>query len=82
MPQETRTQRLTRRATGSESTDTVPRPLISLLAHAAQPNDVLPHLHQHALDVTGGHCSLLFQHNPRNGVLQATSGFGLDELRT
>ena len=82
MPQETRTQRLTRRATGSESTDTVPRPLISLLAHAARPNDVLPHLHQHALDVTGGHCSLLFQHNPRNGVLQATSGFGLDELRT
>ena len=81
MPQE-RTQRLTRRATTSDSTDTVPRPLISLLAHAAQPNDVLPHLHQHALDVTGGHCSLLFQHNPRNGVMQATSGFGLDELRT
>ena len=44
--------------------------------------DLLPHLHQHALDVTGGACSLLFEHNPRNGVLQATSGFGLDELRT
>jgi PAS domain S-box-containing protein len=39
-------------------------------------------LHQHALDVTGGTCSLLFQHNPRNGVLQATSAFALDVLRT
>ena len=44
--------------------------------------DLLPHLHQHALDATGGTCSLLFEHNPRNGVLQATSGFGLDVLRT
>jgi hypothetical protein len=41
---------------------------------------LLPHLHQHALDVTGGSCSLLFQQNPRNGALQATSGFGLDAL--
>src|SRR5438093_168725 len=31
---------------------------------------------------TGGFCSLLFQHNPRNGRLQATSGFGLEALRT
>ncbi|MBI3490971.1 MAG: PAS domain-containing protein [Acidobacteria bacterium] len=43
---------------------------------------MLPHLHQHALDMTGGVCSLLFQHNPRNGILQATSGFGLDALKT
>jgi len=42
----------------------------------------LPELHQHALDVTGGSCSLLFQHNPRSGGLQATSGFALDVLRT
>jgi PAS domain S-box-containing protein len=34
------------------------------------------------LDATGGVCSLLFQHNPRNGGLQATSGFGLEALRT
>src|ERR1019366_3298639 len=33
-------------------------------------------------DVTGGSCSLLFQLNPRNGLLQATSGFALDALRT
>jgi PAS domain S-box-containing protein len=56
--------------------------LISLLVHSARANEMLPHLHQHALDVTGGTCSLLFQHNPRNGVLQATSGFGLETLRT
>jgi signal transduction histidine kinase len=59
-----------------------PRPRVSLLAHTRKPTDLLPHLHQHALDVTGGACSLLFRRNPRNGVLQATSAFGLDELRT
>jgi two-component system NtrC family sensor kinase len=32
--------------------------------------------------VTGGDCSLLFEHNPRNGELQATSGSGLEELRS
>ena len=57
----------------------------SLLAKLARPTrltDLLPHLHQHALTVTGGTRSLLFEHNPRNGILQATSGFGLEELRT
>jgi PAS domain S-box-containing protein len=43
---------------------------------------VLPHLHQQALVATGGVCSLLFRHNPRNGILQATSAFGLDVLQT
>ena len=56
------------------------RPLITLLARSPQLVDVLPHLHQHALEVTGGSCSVLFEHNPRNQGLQATSGFGLDEL--
>jgi PAS domain S-box-containing protein len=42
----------------------------------------LPEIHQHALNVTHGSCSLLFEQNPRNAVMQATSGFGLDELRT
>ena len=71
-------------AVGSASTsaDTAARPLVSLFAHTTKPSDLLPHLHQHALDVTGGDCSLLFQHNPRNDVLQPTSGFGLDALRT
>src|SRR3954466_2831514 len=71
MPRETRTS-----APGS----TAGRPLASMLAHSTTSNDLLPHLHQHALDVTGGSCSLLFQHNPRTGTLQATSGFGLEGL--
>src|SRR5262245_57461535 len=57
-------------------------PLISLLAQSARPTDVLPRLHQFALQVTGGSCSLLFEHNPRNAVLQATSAYSLDELVT
>src|SRR5215468_8636364 len=63
------------------SRNTAQRPLASLLAHSAKAIDLLPHLHQHALDATGGLCSLLFQHNPRNGALQATSGFGLEARR-
>jgi PAS domain S-box-containing protein len=54
--------------------------LISLLAHTRRLVDLLPPLHQHALSMTGGSRSLLFEHNPRNGALQATSGFGVDEL--
>jgi PAS domain S-box-containing protein len=53
-----------------------------MLASTARLIDALPQLHQYALDATGGMCSLLFEHNPRNGVMQATSGFGLDALRT
>ncbi len=73
MPRETRNR---------PASSTASRPLASLLAHSTTPNELLPHLHQHALDVTRGSCSLLFQHNPRTGGLQATSGFGLDTLRT
>src|SRR5581483_9962921 len=61
---------------------TAPRPLIAWLAHAATVTELLPHLHQHAIDTTGGSRSMLFRHNPRNGVLQAASGFALDSLRT
>jgi PAS domain S-box-containing protein len=57
-------------------------PLVSLLARTTSFPDLLPQLHQHAVELTGGSCSLLFELNPRDGVLQATSGFGLDELRT
>ena len=53
-----------------------------LLAGGSGLVDLLPQLHQHAIDVTGGACTLLFEHNPRNGSLHATSGYGLDELRT
>src|SRR6185295_17600894 len=86
MPRETRSRRLTPPAASGTSTTsptgTAQRPIVSLLAHISKPSELLPHLHQHALDVTGGNCSLLFQHNPRNGVLQATSAFALEELRT
>lgn len=85
MSPETRSRRLIRSSPGlpsSDVTDIASRPLASLLAHATRPTDLLPHLHQHAVDVTGGTCSLLFQYNPRNGMLQTTSGFGVDALRT
>jgi PAS domain S-box-containing protein len=55
-----------------------PPSLVSLLAHTTRLVDLLPPLHQHALDITGGTRLLLFEHNPRNGVMQASSGFGLD----
>jgi hypothetical protein len=61
---------------------TTARPIVSLLAGTARLIDVLPHLHQHAIDVTGGKCTLLFEHNPHTGVMQATSGFDLEVLRT
>ena len=87
MPRDSRTRRLTptsaRVSLQPESTPDLPSlPLVSLMAHATGLTDVLPHLHQYALQVTGGSCALLFEHNPRNAVLQATSGYGLDELRT
>src|SRR5947208_6476539 len=82
MPRDTRSRRLTGPAARSAPVGgTAVRPLISLLARGRKASDLLPSLHQHALDATGGACSLLFQQNPRNGTLQATSGFGLDELR-
>ena len=89
MPRDTRTRRLTRPATGDgvpvkgpANAVIVPPSLVSLLARTSRLIDLLPHLHQHAIDVTGGDCSLLFEFNPGNGMMQATSGFGLDELRT
>jgi hypothetical protein len=53
---------------------------VSLLARSGKPNDLLPHLHQYAIDATGGACSLLFRLNPRNGLLHPTSAFGLDAI--
>jgi len=67
--------------TGSAGgTSTAAPALISVLARNGRLVDQLPHLHQLALDATGGVCALLFEHNPRNGALQATSAFGLDHL--
>ena len=82
MPRDTRSRRLTgpSAVVSTPSPDQPSLPLGTLLAHAARLTDVLPRLHQYALEVTGGSCSLLFEHNPRNAMLQATSGYGLDEL--
>src|SRR5580765_4513472 len=63
-------------------TGVAPPNLVSLLAHTRRLVDLLPPLHQHALDVTGGSRLLLFEQNPRNGVMQATSGLGLDAFPT
>lgn len=63
------------------SQDTASPSLMALLAGGTRAADLLPHLHRQALDTTGGHCSLLFEHNPRSGAFHATSGYGLDELR-
>jgi signal transduction histidine kinase len=85
MPHDTGSRRLTRPATAKPhagAADAALPALISVLTRAERLTDALPTLHQHALDVTHGSCSLLFEHNPRNAVMQATSGFGLDELRT
>ena len=85
MPRDTRTRRLARHldpASPRADISTAPPPLSALLAGTGRLIDVLPHLHQHALDLTGGSCSLLFEFNPRTGVMQATSGFDLDELCT
>lgn len=59
-----------------------PPSLVSLLARTTRLSDLLPALHQHTLEVTGGSRSLLFEINPRNGALQATSGVGVDALPT
>ncbi len=85
MPRDVHPRRLTRPASADESgsgTGVATPNLVSLLAHATRLVDLLPPLYQHALDVTGGSCSLLFERNPRNGVMQATSGFGLDAFPT
>src|SRR5258708_2494069 len=83
MPRETRSRRLTGPAVRSApGGGTAARPLISLLARSRKASDLLPSLHQHVVDATGGACSLLFQQNPRNALLQATSGFGLESLHT
>ena len=84
MPRDSRSRRPTRPGSGAPSavTSTAPVSEISLLARGGRLIDILPQLHQQATDSTGGVCSLLFEHNPRHGMLEASSGFGLDVLRT
>jgi PAS domain S-box-containing protein len=85
MPEEPGNRRPARPAGGVRSEGparaaTLSRALVSLVAQAPRIIDVLPNLHQHAVEATGGACSLLLELNPRTGVMQATSGFGLDAL--
>src|SRR5262245_47977180 len=88
MSRDPRTRRLSRPATGgvqaggSGNGGVVAAPLVTLLARTSRLIDLLPQLHQHALDATGGDCSLLFEFEPGSGALRATSGFGLEELPT
>jgi len=54
--------------------------LTRLLARADRVADLLPRLHDHLVEVTGGRSSVLLQPEPRTGVLLATSGSHLDDL--
>jgi signal transduction histidine kinase len=44
--------------------------------------DLLPQLHQYAVDAAAGRCSVLLQTNPRTALLHPTSAYGLDYLPT
>src|SRR5438046_9077856 len=79
MPRDTRTRRLTRSVPRAQSmkqggAETTAPPIVSLLAGMARLVDLLPHRDQQAMEVTGGRCTPLFQHHPRPGVIEATSG--------
>jgi PAS domain S-box-containing protein len=56
--------------------------LLKLIARSTSLVELLPQLHQHALDAAHGRCSLLFEHNVHSGALHATSAYGLDALPT
>src|SRR5581483_4260061 len=64
----------------SPGTHSVSSSLVSLLAHTPRLIDLLPHLHELAIDATGGATTLLFEGSAGSGALRATSGFGLDML--
>ena len=56
--------------------------LLTLLAEGGSRHATLSRLHQQALQVTGGTSSILFEPHPASGLLQATSGSGIEELPT
>jgi PAS domain S-box-containing protein len=53
---------------------------VSLFARATHIMEVLPTLHRRLVESTCGTSSILFEHRPRTGVLQPTSGSGLESL--
>jgi signal transduction histidine kinase len=44
--------------------------------------DLLPQLHEYAVDAAGGRCSVLLQTSPRTALFHPTSAYGLDYLPT
>jgi PAS domain S-box-containing protein len=79
MPRHRQTPPLSATATVSVDAEPASR-FIARLAHTDRPTELFTTLHEHLLERTGGSCSLLFQHNPRNGLLHATSGAGVESL--
>jgi C4-dicarboxylate-specific signal transduction histidine kinase len=56
--------------------------LARVLARHARMAELLPHLHEYAVETAGGRCSVLLQTNPRTSLLHPTSAFGLEYLPT
>jgi PAS domain S-box-containing protein len=56
--------------------------LARVLARHTRMADLLPHLHEYAVDTAHGRCSVLLQTNPRTALLHPTSAFGLEYLPT
>ncbi len=54
--------------------------LLRALARTDRLSDLLPILHQHAVDAVQGRSSILFQFDPTGEWLQATSAHGIDRL--
>jgi signal transduction histidine kinase len=54
--------------------------LLSLLTESHSRHAALALLHERALEIARGQCSLLFELNPASGHLQATSGAGIEAL--
>jgi PAS domain S-box-containing protein len=56
--------------------------LLQALASTDRLSELLPLLHQHAVDAIMGRTSIVFQFDPTGEWLQATSAFGIDRLPT
>lgn len=56
--------------------------LARVLARHARMADLLPHLHEYAVETAAGRASVLLQVHPRTGQLHPTSAFGLEYLPT
>lgn len=86
MAHEPRSNRLPSPGTGPLTTAVVATPvhlsLATRLAQAETLHEVLPFLHQQAVEATGGQCAVLFDLNPATGALTASSGYAVPALDT